>query len=622
MEDLVSNQGLSHLALHIFSYLNFDIWNGTVHSMKDINNCRLVCKSWQAVIDTSLLYWQKRLNFQTMEKWMTLEQWEEFDLAFDSVLNHKVWMEVRDFALHFEEYLKEVEDYNEHDPLHYYCQQGNTEAVELLIKFYMNLDTKDKHKTTPLMAACSLGHTNIVNLFLNVDLDEVRIDYNMRDDKNYTALLYACRKGRKEVVKLLFEKSEDRQIDLHAVSNENMNVFGWSIWSRNENLLDFVINNLDKYSIASDHLINGFNNQGGSYFTIACWRKNLKAVKYFLQSSKELSIDINQKDHSGRSGLYLACLNGCIEIVKLLAENAASKGINVEEVTSDWNNNVLVVAAMYNRETVVKYILCHSETFKCNIHAVDMNGRVPFLIACWKDSIDVVKVMLESLDTLEDKKSMLTYQDYLGNNALMLTIIYGYRRNCSYKTLKYLLEQMVLLGIPLSDRNKDEDVGAMTVFDMICTFGVEDEIAAYLQVVENHVDYADQNGETGFIKACKHNRYEIVDFILKTKGRRPQGKPDKKYWENLDLNATDDEWMTGFMWACKLQCARVVEVILQHVNRYVKIDLIANDKQGRTGYDLWPKKIPFPLTKEYLKKRHIYHNLGPKLFETFLGAEP
>ena len=88
------------------------------------------------------------------------------------------------------------------------------------------------------------------------------------------------------------------------------------------------------------------------------------------------------------------------------------------------------------------------------------------------------------------------------------------------------------------------------------------------------------------------------------------------------MNTTDDEWMTGFMWACKLQCAKVVEVILQHVNRYVKIDLIANDKQGRTGYDLWPKKIPFPLTKEYLKKRHIYHNLGPKLYETFLGAEP
>ena len=204
----------------------------------------------------------------------------------------------------------------------------------------------------------------------------------------------------------------------------------------------------------------------------------------------------------------------------------------------------------------------------------------------------------------------------------MLTIIYAYRRNCYYNSLKYLLEQMVLLGIPLSDRNKDEDVGAMTVFDMICTFGVEDEIAAYLQVVENHVDYVDQNGETGFIKACKHNRYDIVDFILKTKGRSPQGKPYKKYWETLDLNATDDEWMTGFMWACKLKCAKVVEVFLKYAkSREIgAIDLIANDKQGRTGYDLWPKKIPFPMTEKYLNKRHIYWNLGTKMYERYLGS--
>ena len=612
MEKLVENQGLSHLALHIFSFLRFD-----TPYPEDLNNCRLVCKAWQTVIDTSLFYWHKRLAFLTVKKWMTRTHWEEFDFAFDSVLGHKVWKDVRDFTLLLEEYLEEVEDCNEHDPLHYYCQQGNTKAVSIMIRFYMNLDTKDIHETTPLMVACSLGHTDIVNLFLSVDLEGVRIDYNMRDDRNKTALLYASKKGQMDVVKLLFKKSEDRQINLNAVCDRNMNVFGWGIWSRNDDLLDFLINNRGKYSIATDHLINGFNNHGGTYypFLIACWKKNLKAVNYFLQKSK--IIDLNQKDNHGRSGFFIACMKGHVEIIKLLSKNAASKKINIKE-TSYFGSNGLMVAAECNQEAVVKYMLSHLETFKYDIRvAVDDHGRNAFLIACSRDSLDVAKIILDFVDTAEDKKSMLTFQDYSGNNALMLTIIYRHSRNRPYKTLKYLLEQMVLHGIPLSDRNNEEE-DDMTVFDLICTYGDIPGITAYMQVVENHVDYTDQWGETGFIKACKYNRHEIVEYIIKEKSSYYFSALD-----TLDLNATDDEWMTGFMWACKLKCAKVVEVILKYAkSREIgPIDLIANDKQGRTGYDLWPKKIPFPMTEKYLNKRHIYFNLGTKMYERYLGTD-
>ena len=600
MEKLVENRGLSHLALHIFSFLDFR------RHPYDFNNCRLVCKAWQTVIDTSLFYWQERLSFYLVKKVIMKRHWEEFDVAFQSVVNHKVWKDVRDFALLLEEYLDEEYDYCiENDLLHHYCHQGNNKAVSLLMKFYTNLDAK-KYTTqmTPLIVACSLGHIDIVNLFLDVDLDVVKINYNMRDDKNYTALHHACKAGHTRVVKLLSEKSEERQINLHAVSDENMNVFGWSIWSRKDDLLDFIINNLEKHSIATDGLINGFNIRGGTLFIIACWRKNLKAVTYIVENSKELGIDLNQKDQGGgRSGFYVACLNGCVEIVKLLAENSASKGINIQEPV-DSNRNALAIAASFNRVSVVKYILSHLEMFKCNVHEA-------FRTACMEDIIDVAKVILETADTLEEKKSMLTFQTNLGKNAVMLTMIGRDGRNSSYRTLRYLLEQMVQLGIPLSDRSH-EDHYAMSAFDMICVFGDINAMIAYMQAIENHVDYEDHNGETGFIKACKYNRHEIVEHIIKSKAYH--------YFNTLDLNATDNEWMTGFMWACKLRCAKVVEVILKHAKRS-DIDLIASDKQGRTGYDLWPKKISFPTTEEYQNKRHIYCNIGPNWADRFLDFE-
>ena len=89
MEKLVSNPGLSHIAVLIFSLLRFDF-----PYPDDLNTCRLVCKSWRGVIDTSLFYWRKRLAFPTRNKWLTTEYWKKFDLAYSSVLNHKVWTEV------------------------------------------------------------------------------------------------------------------------------------------------------------------------------------------------------------------------------------------------------------------------------------------------------------------------------------------------------------------------------------------------------------------------------------------------------------------------------------------------------------------------------------------------
>jgi len=107
----------------------------------------------------------------------------------------------------------------------------------------------------------------------------------------------------------------------------------------------------------------------------------------------------------------------------------------------------------------------------------------------------------------------------------------------------------------------------------------------------------DSNGQTGFMKACEKGLHLNVEcLILNSKKTK------------IDLNATDDNWMTGYMLACKNRNALTVETILQHSVEY-DIDLNASDKQGRNGFDLWnisPKKLPFPGTDEYVKKRHLF----------------
>ena len=113
------------------------------------------------------------------------------------------------------------------------------------------------------------------------------------------------------------------------------------------------------------------------------------------------------------------------------------------------------------------------------------------------------------------------------------------------------------------------------------------------------MDYnaTDSKGRTGFIQACEEGLILNVQCLIVN---------SKKV--GIDLNATDDNWMTGYMLACKNRNALTVETILQHSVEY-DIDLNASDKQGRNGFDLWnisPKKLPFPGTDEYVKKRHLF----------------
>ena len=62
------------------------------------------------------------------------------------------------------------------------------------------------------MFACGKGHTNVVQLLL--DCSERNIDLNARDNGEWTAFIYACKFGQKNVVKLLVQHSKTNEINI------------------------------------------------------------------------------------------------------------------------------------------------------------------------------------------------------------------------------------------------------------------------------------------------------------------------------------------------------------------------------------------------------------------------
>ena len=91
MDLLVTNEGLSHLALHILSYVDIK---------QDITNCRLVCKDWQVLIDASITIWKRRLNFLYDGN----DKWEDFREAYITIKASKDLEKVKKFVLLLERF--------------------------------------------------------------------------------------------------------------------------------------------------------------------------------------------------------------------------------------------------------------------------------------------------------------------------------------------------------------------------------------------------------------------------------------------------------------------------------------------------------------------------------------
>ena len=58
------------------------------------------------------------------------------------------------------------EPQNKTSVLHWACERGCLETVELLIKYNADVNMKDYYGNTPLMEACKQGHLDIVKILL------------------------------------------------------------------------------------------------------------------------------------------------------------------------------------------------------------------------------------------------------------------------------------------------------------------------------------------------------------------------------------------------------------------------------------------------------------------------
>ena len=250
------------------------------------------------------------------------------------------------------------------------CKSGKAQVVELLIKRCnaeeSGLNIKDKNGWTAFMWACRNGHKDVVKLLLD---NSERIDLNARTNNGKTAFMWACYKGHKDVIQLILAYS-DRNIDFNASNIYGNTAFTWACQFGDKDVVKLLLEHLDQ-----NIELNARSSEEWTAFIL----KNIATsvlVQCLLVSEpwKVLAENVLMKRWKGK--MFRACEIGETKVVQLLLErcNPEECGLNIKD---EKERTAFMAACRNGHKDVVQLLLDYSE--KIELNAKNDFGNTAFM---------------------------------------------------------------------------------------------------------------------------------------------------------------------------------------------------------------------------------------------------
>jgi ankyrin repeat protein len=244
--------------------------------------------------------------------------------------------------------------------------------VELLLTKKADVNLTDCNDETALMIAAKAGNSNIAALLLT----SARIDLDTRQEySGDTALIYATKWRRKEIIQLLLKKGAN--VNHPNYSNETALMI--AIKADHQDIVKLLLNSADidldcqeKYSgdtalisatrsdqttiidwLVEKHAnINLTNCHNETALLIASRAGFLNSVKLLLTAAK---IDLDaQENKYGNTALIFAATSGNEDVVQLLLEEGADSNLKNHE-----NRTALMAAAIAGHPNIVELLRKH-----------------------------------------------------------------------------------------------------------------------------------------------------------------------------------------------------------------------------------------------------------------------
>ena len=165
-------------------------------------------------------------------------------------------------------------------------------------------------------------------------------------------LAEACKNGQKQLVKLILDNFDSVDSELnatHQVGSTQMTAFMWACEEGHENVVKLLLNHPNCKNI-DFNVENGF---GFTAFLFACHWGRIEIVKLLLDHPKSTEINFNAKTWDGDTGLMLACGNDNIEMVQLLLDHPHQHQIDYKAKTTHGGKTALRIARLCGNRRIV-----------------------------------------------------------------------------------------------------------------------------------------------------------------------------------------------------------------------------------------------------------------------------
>jgi len=227
MERLMGNPNMWHIHNNIFGHLNHDT----------VEICRQVCKSWnESLKRTSLVKFLQEFGDKNIGLAVTSDVCDGEIFEYPEEIVSDIipgWPNaVKKYGGQASiEDLQEVKVslrklLNEYDgtcwpyPVHEAASEGAVKLMKLILNTSYDFNTTDKFGHTALHFACNDGRTEVVQLLIS---SSKKSSINLNARINYfdsTALHLACENDRGETVQLMMRQWKEFGIDIKARDNE------------------------------------------------------------------------------------------------------------------------------------------------------------------------------------------------------------------------------------------------------------------------------------------------------------------------------------------------------------------------------------------------------------------
>ncbi|CAG2188830.1 unnamed protein product [Mytilus edulis] len=349
--------------------------------------------------------------------------------------NKEIILEIKNSKSEIEELKQLVKDHDSdtscRQHLLQYLKQLELSEQVALINTKDTMIKYDIHQTGdyPLIRACKLGYTDMVQWMLHNDVD---VD-QCRDD-GVTGLFMACKEGYTTILNLLLEKKPNVNLcdnkgwnPLYmAKKNPNVNLCDNNGRSPLNMAIETGYTDIVKLLLEKNPNVNLCDNNGYSPLNLASLngyhklgRNTLDHQPFaylcsdgFFTSNDQIDIvqlillhkaDINAQTFDGGNALLFSTLTGNLELTQLLLENNADCNICIyNKILLDQNANVDIcdndgltplMKSCFNNHTSTVQLLVK---YKPDINARTVDGNNALVFSALNGNLEITKVLLEN----------------------------------------------------------------------------------------------------------------------------------------------------------------------------------------------------------------------------------